>query len=1140
MNVPTVRVFISSPGDAIAERRRVEAVADRLNGEFERQVKIEVIRWETSYYSAHETFQQQIPEAADCDVVICIFRARLGTELPPDFKKLANGEPYPSGTAYEVLTAIEARRTGKPLPDTYVFRYAKPPFIELDDPNGAEIKAEWDRLKSFFDTWFHTPDGQFLAAFQNYSSTDNFADEVEGCLRQWLIRHGLVNEGPVWDRTIKGPPYPGLVPYDVESEAVFFGRRLDLAHALDHLRAAGEDGLPFLLLIGASDTGKSSFMRAGILPQLMRPGTIPEIDLWHKVLVVPGVDPLLSLARAMFAKGALADELVGGDFSTPEMLAKLFAAGNADASIAPIRTALGRAAAARAARMQFAELRPARLALGIDQAERLLLEADAKVAEIFAQLLSALVNNRLAYVIFALRNDAYPRFQQIESLRVLRRKGAIFDLVPPGRAELEEIVTRPVAACRPPLKFETKEGGSLSDLLVFDAQGPDVLPLLQLALSRLFKGEAARGDGVLRFADYPGLGHAVSETAQEALMTLDSEAQAQLPALILAVVSDLVPEPGTDTLIPAVTGFERSTFERNQPARTKLVDAFIAHRLLVTEERGAQLRARPAHEALLRIWPEAVKIIDANVPVIRVRHMLQPIVREWAAAPTGHKRDYAALPPALVDGARQVIDVCGDDLAPDMRAFIAQALELDAARHAHEDEQRADRARAQAAEALAVSEKRLFRRTTAGLGVVIILAIVAAVGWHEEQVKQRLADTELTAAVKTANLLVSDLAYRLRSTAGVPITLVEDILERVSEFQNELTQVSPELLRSKADAQAEMASTLLALGDSGKALQHAQEAHDIYRDLLKASPDSAALQLGLSWTDKRIGDALLARGDLAGAGAAYSDSFSIAEAQHQKNPTNADWQHDFAESANKLGDIAMAQRKVEDARALYEKGLDAARVPVAGAANQDRWESDLGWAYSKVGDVDMAQQKIEDARGNYYKSLEQRKHLAAKSPDNTEWQHDVWLSYTKFGNALLAQRDFKNASDAYERSLDIARVLAAKDHNDAEFQHALSVSYGKIGDVSAAQNENDEARTAYLQSLAIDEALVARDHDNVPWKMDLIKLNWDLAKLGDKAAERFKFVVDQLKLLRAANKLTPDKEDWLARAEADRAKLATQ
>ena len=881
-------------------------------------------------------------------------------------------------------------------------------------------------------------------------------------------------------------------------------------------------------------------MRAGILPQLVRPGTVPEIDLWRKVLVIPGVDPLLSLARAMFADDALGGELVQGDSTTPEMLAELFAAGDAEASIAPIRTALGRAAAARAARMRFAEMRPARLALAVDQAERLLLEANPAVADIFARLLSALVKNRLAYVIVALRNDGYPRFQQVEALRELRRGGAIFDLVPPGPAELEEIITRPVAACRPTLMFEMKDGRSLSDVLVSDARGPDVLVLLQMALSRLFKGEAARGDGELRFADYPGLGEAVSETAQEALMTLDSEARAQLPALILALVSDVVAEPGTEALVPAVTGFERTEFERNKPARTKLVDAFIAHRLLVTEERGAMLRARPAHEALLRIWPEAVKIIAANVAVIRVRHVLQPIVREWAAAPANHKCDYAALPPALLLGARQVMEVCGDDLAPDMRAFITQALELDAARREHETQQRTDRERAHAAEVLAASELRLFRRTVAGLAVVAVLAIVAAWQWHDAQIQRRLAETRLAAAVSTANSLVFDFAHRLRNTVGVPIALVEEILERVSKFQEALDEVSPQLLKSKADGQAELASTLLALGDTGRALARAQEARDIYRDLVQSAPGNVAFQLGLSRSEKKVGDVLLARGDLTGAYDAYSKSVDIARRQHAKDPGSADWQHDLTETENKLGDVLVAQGKIADARVAYQQALDVAKVPVVGDADSDRWESDLAWSYSKMGDLDMLEHNAQNALSDYGASLKERKELAAKDESNTARQHDVWISDNKYGNALAAEDAFKSAYDAYADGLRIARTLADEDSADTAWQHALAVSYRKVGDVLLAQGKANDALAAYQQSLAISEKLVARDAENVEWEFELIHVNWDLAKMNDHASTRFDFVIDQLKRLQAENKVAPDKADWLSRAEADRAKLASQ
>ena len=87
-----LRLFVSSPGDVQDERRRVELVVERLNAEFEGRARIEPIRWEKSYYSAHDTFQRQIPEAAECDLVIAVFRARLGTPLPAHFPRLPNGE----------------------------------------------------------------------------------------------------------------------------------------------------------------------------------------------------------------------------------------------------------------------------------------------------------------------------------------------------------------------------------------------------------------------------------------------------------------------------------------------------------------------------------------------------------------------------------------------------------------------------------------------------------------------------------------------------------------------------------------------------------------------------------------------------------------------------------------------------------------------------------------------------------------------------------------------------------------------------------------------------------------------------------------------------------------------------------------
>ena len=193
----------------------------------------------------------------------------------------------------------------------------------------------------------------------------------------------------------------------------------------------------------------------------------------------------------------------------------------------------------------FDAVRPARLALAIDQAERLFVETDAAIAASFRRAArgTGAPEPRLSRHCVAQR-----RLCTVPKLRIpvgLREAGATLDLVPPTVAELEEMVTRPVAACSPPLAFELQKGRSLAALLVADARGGDALPLLQMTLSRLYAAETARGNGVLRLADYRGMDVAVTETANEALDTLDEAARAELPALITGLVTDVSADPLT-------------------------------------------------------------------------------------------------------------------------------------------------------------------------------------------------------------------------------------------------------------------------------------------------------------------------------------------------------------------------------------------------------------------------------------------------------------------------------------------------------------------------------------------------------------------------------------------------------------------
>lgn len=734
MNEKMFRVFVSSPGDVAAERKRVELVVERLNGEFEGLARFAPVFWEDQFYSAHATFQTQIAEAAECDLVLAIFRARLGTPLPDDWPKVpGTGQPYPSGTAYEVLTAIAARQSGKPLPDVYVFRYKDAPNPSLDAADRIAIEAEWGRLKEFFDTWFKNPSGEFKAAFQWYQSTDDLAQQIEKCLRQWLVDQRIFSEGPIWDRALNGCPFPGLAAFDANRRAVFFGRKTAIDSAILRLRQASS---PFLLLIGASGSGKSSLLHAGLVPEIVTPGIIPEVDLWRAAVMTADGDPFAQIAQCLLRETALGPELRQGAFGTPELLAKQLRT-DLDTATLPLQEALDRAANARRETVKSDTKPHVRLLLAIDQAERWFTEnIPSETIHAFAALLKTWVEHALVTLILTLRSDAYGAFQNVPALLRLRGSGAALDLVPPTTVELEEMVMRPVAACSPPLKFAQCNGQSLASRLVNDAQGGDVLPLLQMTLRRLYEAEERRKDGILSCDDYHGMEEAVTEAANKALSSVEEAARAQLPALVKALVQDVVTDPSTGAAMPVVVAVDRAAFEARHPERRALVDAFVAERLLSSEGDEATQRVRPTHESLLRIWPQAKAIVEENAALIRVENTLKPMVRAWSNAPEAEKVRYLKLAPALLDGAQQLVARWGADLDTEMRDFIAQAATRDAEERDRERQMQEQRIRDAEAVAAANRKKYIY---TGVLSMGFLAGLITAGVFYENAKETRNA-----------------------------------------------------------------------------------------------------------------------------------------------------------------------------------------------------------------------------------------------------------------------------------------------------------------------------------------------------------------------------------------------------------------
>jgi tetratricopeptide (TPR) repeat protein len=1069
-----MRLFVSSPSDVAAERARVDAVAARLNGEFEGLTQIEVVCWETEFYTADRSFQEAIDMAIDrmhgTDIVVCVLWKRVGSELNPRIWRRPNGTVYESGTVLEVETAVEVARDQGGVPDVYLFKKRAPVTYTAEDYEAEAIQHQL--LEAVWQRWTKTAEGHNVAGYQHFDDADHFERQLERCLRLWLERKGIVLR-TVWDRRLKGPPFRGLEAFEAAHAPVFFGREPAIVRVIAKLRHAEEAGTAFLVVVGASGSGKSSLLRAGLVPRITRPGTIAGIDCWRTALVIPTSDPLVSLAEALFAETALGNELQVGDFGTPELLARCFAAGGEMAAI-PIRAALDRAARCRAAALGYDGPRPVRLLIAVDQFERLFFETDPAKIDAFAEGLCSLIEQRLATVVVALRSDAYARFQKVAAFVALLEEqlGAIYNLLPPTQADLEDIVTKPVASCQPQLVFESDaRGRSLAEKLVIDAQGGDALPLLQMTLQRLYEAEEKCGDGVLRFADYPGLGAAVADAANEALATLDAVAQAELPALLTALVGNITLDVSGSTQ-PMCIAPDRVAFERGLANRAALVDAFIARRLLTAEEVDGCVRIRPVHDALLRTWPEAVRIIAENAALIRVRHTLEPMVGDWASASNDAKRGHLLSSAALLAGAERLAARFTDDLPLAMTDFIATSLAADQARRGAERR----------------SQRRALAVIASGLVAALLLAGAAGWQWWTAEAERGRAERSLAVATQAANGLVNDLSQKFRNF-GIPAATIRGILDRVLQLQSQLLtggETSSELRHSQARALLEVTATLLTLGDTKAASVTAKQAHVLWSALATSDHNEPEWQSGLAGSDFWMGNVLRAQGQLDPSLAAFRRSLAIRQELAKKEPSSFRWQSDVSVSEVKVGEVLASQGDLDAALAAYQEALSLPVAVKEKDPNYREWQHNLGVIHERIGDALMQKRRLDDALRAYRDSLAIAEKLSVADAGNTEWQRNLGFSYERIGNVLMAQGDWRAAVEPYQASFKIRQALAIKDSGNTEWQHDLGWAHEKIGDVFKAQGLPNDAIVAYRKSLRIRENLSKTDPDNIEWKADLV------------------------------------------------------
>jgi len=403
--------------------------------------------------------------------------------------------------------------------------------------------------------------------------------------------------GPVW----AGCPYLGLVPFEERDARVFYGRG-ELADQLVQKLAGRLDGPGILLVAGESGTGKSSLLRAGLLPRLAAGALGPGSERWPRRVIRPAASPLRELAAGLA-------EVAGTD---PVSVHRSLSAAPGEAPVLvelAVRTVVGRGAdLGLGALANAAAAVPPRLVLVVDQFEELFTaggdaEAGRAEREAFIAALHAVVTGRAgpqklppALVVAVVRADFIGRLAAYPPLKAAVEAG-LFMVGPMSEAELRLAVTGPAAEAglnvEPALVeaviAELREG--ISGL------GSGVLPLMSQAMAATWELREGSELTLRTYRRAGGVADAVNRSAQAAYDTLTSR-QKDAARLVFTQLTLITPD---------------GQFARRQCSRTDLhpageqsadidavVDIFSAHRLLVLGQDGVEI----AHDVLLQAWKQ--------------------------------------------------------------------------------------------------------------------------------------------------------------------------------------------------------------------------------------------------------------------------------------------------------------------------------------------------------------------------------------------------------------------------------------------------------------------------------------------------------------------------------------------------------
>ena len=564
-------------------------------------------------------------------------------------------------------------------------------------------------------------------------------------------------------------PYMGLQPFDETHTHLFFGRERLVERLLNYLRTH-----TFLAVVGASGSGKSSLVRAGLAPALRGAvagglegaGSLPHGAPWRVDVLTPGRSPLEALAAAVAGAGAsdtavaaMAVDLLRG----PEAL-HLFA-----------QAALDEPGPG-----------PERLLL-VDQFEELFtLCRDETVRRAFiGNLLYAATPavGRPLHVVITLRADFYAHCANYAGLRQALESQQNY-MGPMSAVELRRAIELPAQHAGLML-----QSGLVEVILRDVGAEPGALPLLSHALLETWKRRRGRLLALAGYAEAGGVRGAIARTAEHVFQRLSAEQQALARRIFLRLTE--LGEGNQATRRRAALAELRAESGPGQPVEAVL-QVLADARLIIIGADGVEV----AHEALIREWPTLRQWLNEDYEGLRLHRRLTEAAQAWAGldrnedelyrgARLAQAHEWALVHPDALNALEAEFLVEADALV--QRALAEreaqQQRELEAARLLAEAEK-------QRAEQTSQSARRL--RFAAGVlfGAFVLVMGLAALAFglaEQRQAAVEVAQANLTTS--NAQRLAAEADALLQSGGDAQLTALLAIRSITLEYSPEADAV---------------------------------------------------------------------------------------------------------------------------------------------------------------------------------------------------------------------------------------------------------------------------------------------------------------------------------------------------------------